>query len=101
MPAAAADFFGPRNAGAIYGAIIVGWSIGGVLGPERGPERMWREQASEVGAGRCVGTDLIGVGFLGASSSTASGPIRSARRCSLGTRRRSGRHPEERSDAAA
>jgi MFS transporter, OFA family, oxalate/formate antiporter len=33
MPAAAADFFGPRNAGAIYGAIIVGWSIGGVLGP--------------------------------------------------------------------
>jgi MFS transporter, OFA family, oxalate/formate antiporter len=40
MPAAAADFFGPRNAGAIYGAIIVGWSIGGVLGPERGPERM-------------------------------------------------------------
>jgi OFA family oxalate/formate antiporter-like MFS transporter len=33
MPAAAADFFGPRNAGAIYGTIIVGWSIGGVLGP--------------------------------------------------------------------
>jgi OFA family oxalate/formate antiporter-like MFS transporter len=33
MPAAAADFFGPRNAGAIYGAIIVGWSIGGVVGP--------------------------------------------------------------------
>ena len=33
MPAAAADFFGPRNAGAIYGAIIVGWSIGGALGP--------------------------------------------------------------------
>jgi len=33
MPAAAADFFGPRNAGAIYGAMIVGWSIGGVLGP--------------------------------------------------------------------
>jgi hypothetical protein len=45
--------------------------------------------------------DLIGVGFLGASSSSASGPIRSARRCWLGTRSRSGRHPEARSDAAA
>ncbi len=33
MPATAADFFGARNAGAIYGAIIVGWSIGGVIGP--------------------------------------------------------------------
>jgi OFA family oxalate/formate antiporter-like MFS transporter len=33
MPAAAADFFGPRNAGAIYGAMIVAWSVGGVVGP--------------------------------------------------------------------
>ncbi len=33
MPATAADFFGPNNAGAIYGAMIVGWSIGGVVGP--------------------------------------------------------------------
>ncbi len=33
MPATATDFFGPDNAGAIYGAMIVGWSIGGVLGP--------------------------------------------------------------------
>ncbi len=33
MPATAADFFGPENAGAIYGAMIVGWSIGGVVGP--------------------------------------------------------------------
>ena len=33
MPAAAADFFGPKNAGAIYGAMIVAWSAGGVLGP--------------------------------------------------------------------
>ncbi len=33
MPATAADFFGPDNAGGIYGAMIVGWSIGGVLGP--------------------------------------------------------------------
>jgi MFS transporter, OFA family, oxalate/formate antiporter len=33
MPATAADFFGPKNVGAIYGAMIVGWSIGGVVGP--------------------------------------------------------------------
>jgi OFA family oxalate/formate antiporter-like MFS transporter len=33
MPAAAADFYGTPNAGAIYGAMIVAWSIGGVVGP--------------------------------------------------------------------
>ena len=33
MPATAADFFGTPNAGAIYGAMIVAWSIGGVFGP--------------------------------------------------------------------
>jgi OFA family oxalate/formate antiporter-like MFS transporter len=33
MPATAADFFGTPNAGAIYGAMIVAWSIGGVCGP--------------------------------------------------------------------
>lgn len=34
MPATAGDFFGLRNAGAIYGLMIVGWSIGGVVGPQ-------------------------------------------------------------------
>lgn len=33
MPATAGDFFGLRNAGAIYGLMIVGWSLGGVIGP--------------------------------------------------------------------
>jgi len=33
MPATAADFFGLRNAGAIYGLMIVAWSLGGVIGP--------------------------------------------------------------------
>jgi OFA family oxalate/formate antiporter-like MFS transporter len=33
MPATAGDFFGLRNAGAVYGLMIVGWSIGGVVGP--------------------------------------------------------------------
>lgn len=34
MPATAGDFFGVKNAGAIYGAMIIGWSLGGVLGPQ-------------------------------------------------------------------
>jgi OFA family oxalate/formate antiporter-like MFS transporter len=33
MPATAADFFGTPNVGAVYGAMIVAWSIGGVVGP--------------------------------------------------------------------
>jgi MFS transporter, OFA family, oxalate/formate antiporter len=33
MPATAADYFGTANAGAIYGAMIVAWSAGGVVGP--------------------------------------------------------------------
>ena len=33
MPATAGDFFGLKNAGAIYGLMIVGWSAGGVFGP--------------------------------------------------------------------
>ena len=33
MPATAGDFFGVRNAGAIYGLMLVGWSLGGIIGP--------------------------------------------------------------------
>lgn len=33
MPATAGDYFGLRNAGAIYGLMLVGWSLGGVVGP--------------------------------------------------------------------
>ncbi|MGI5520381.1 L-lactate MFS transporter [Micromonospora sp. CA-259024] len=33
MPATAADYFGTPHGGAIYGAMIVAWSIGGVVGP--------------------------------------------------------------------
>lgn len=34
MPATAGDFFGVRHAGAIYGLMILGWSLGGVVGPQ-------------------------------------------------------------------
>jgi len=33
MPATAGDFFGVRHAGAIYGLMLVGWSLGGIIGP--------------------------------------------------------------------
>jgi OFA family oxalate/formate antiporter-like MFS transporter len=33
MPAFAADFFGPKNAGIIYGAMLTAWSAGGIIGP--------------------------------------------------------------------
>ena len=33
MPAFAADFFGPKNSGAIYGAMLTAWSAGGIVGP--------------------------------------------------------------------
>jgi OFA family oxalate/formate antiporter-like MFS transporter len=33
LPSTASDFFGVRNAGAIYGLMLIGWSIGGVVGP--------------------------------------------------------------------
>jgi len=33
LPATAGDFFGVKNSGAIYGLMLIGWSIGGIIGP--------------------------------------------------------------------
>lgn len=33
MPAFAADFFGSKNAGTIYGIMLTAWSAGGIIGP--------------------------------------------------------------------
>jgi len=33
MPATAGDYFGVKNAGGIYGLMIIAWSLGGVIGP--------------------------------------------------------------------
>ncbi|HEY0754021.1 MAG TPA: OFA family MFS transporter [Ktedonobacteraceae bacterium] len=33
MPAFAADFFGSKNAGTIYGVMLTAWSAGGIVGP--------------------------------------------------------------------
>jgi len=33
MPAFAADYFGPRYVGQVYGLMLTAWGVGGVLGP--------------------------------------------------------------------
>lgn len=33
LPSTASDFFGVRHSGAIYGLMLIGWSIGGIIGP--------------------------------------------------------------------
>jgi OFA family oxalate/formate antiporter-like MFS transporter len=33
MPAFAADVFGPKHAGTVYGAMLTAWSAGGIVGP--------------------------------------------------------------------
>ena len=33
MPSTAGRFFGVRHAGAIYGLMLIGWSLGGIVGP--------------------------------------------------------------------
>jgi OFA family oxalate/formate antiporter-like MFS transporter len=33
MPATAGDDVGVRHAGAIYGLMLIGWSLGGIVGP--------------------------------------------------------------------
>ncbi len=33
MPAFAADYFGPRNVGSIYGLMLTAWGVAGVVGP--------------------------------------------------------------------
>ena len=48
MPATAGDFFGVRNAGAIYGLMLVGWSLGGVIGPLIAASLIGEDQAYDV-----------------------------------------------------
>ena len=33
MPAFAADYFGPRNVGSVYGLMLTAWGFAGVIGP--------------------------------------------------------------------
>lgn len=56
MPATAGDFFGVRNAGAIYGLMIVAWSIAGVVGPQLA--------AALIGSGKNYTTAYTVIGVI-------------------------------------
>jgi MFS transporter, OFA family, oxalate/formate antiporter len=48
MPATAGDYFGVKYAGAIYGLMLVGWSLGGIVGPLIASSLIGDEQAYDV-----------------------------------------------------
>lgn len=48
MPATAGDYFGVKHAGAIYGLMLVGWSLGGVIGPLIASALIGEDQAYDV-----------------------------------------------------
>jgi MFS transporter, OFA family, oxalate/formate antiporter len=33
MPAFAADYFGPKNVGSVYGLMLTAWGVAGIVGP--------------------------------------------------------------------
>ncbi len=49
LPSTASDFFGVRHSGAIYGLMLIGWSIGGVVGPLLISWLVGEEQAYTLG----------------------------------------------------
>jgi len=56
MPATAGDYFGVKNAGAIYGLMIIAWSIGGVVGPIIA--------AALIGSGKHYGTAYTTIAII-------------------------------------
>lgn len=49
LPSTAGDFFGVKNSGAIYGLMLIGWSIGGIAGPLLISALIGEDQAYTVG----------------------------------------------------
>lgn len=62
MPAFAADTFGPRNIGSIYGPILLAWGAAGVLGPTL--MEFFKESTGSFDAAIYAGGVLLIVGFL-------------------------------------
>lgn len=63
LPSTAGDFFGVKNAGGIYGLMLIGWSIGGIVGPLLiaaliGPEKAYTLAFTVVGLIAVVGAVL-------------------------------------------
>ena len=49
LPAPAGDFFGVKHSGAIYGLMLLGWSLGGIIGPLLISWLIGEDQAYTVG----------------------------------------------------
>ncbi|MEO6020061.1 MAG: OFA family MFS transporter [Knoellia sp.] len=49
LPATAGDFFGVKHSGAIYGLMLLGWSLGGIIGPLLISRLIGEDQAYTVG----------------------------------------------------
>lgn len=58
MPAFAADFFGAKNAGAIYGAMLTAWSAGCIAGPLLIASMDYRAAAAVIAGAMLAGVPL-------------------------------------------
>ena len=58
MPAFAADVFGPRNAGTVYGAMLTAWSAGAIAGPVLIASVPYRTALLVIAAGAAAGAAL-------------------------------------------
>lgn len=63
LPSTAGDFFGVKNAGGIYGLMLIGWSIGGIVGPLLisaliGPDKAYTLAFTVIGLIAVVGAVL-------------------------------------------
>lgn len=62
MPAFAADTFGPRNIGSIYGPILMAWGVAGVVGPML--MESINKSSGSFAAALPLAAGLLGFGFL-------------------------------------
>jgi MFS transporter, OFA family, oxalate/formate antiporter len=58
MPAFAADVFGPRSAGTVYGAMLTAWSVGATAGPVLIASVPYRTALLVIAAGAAAGAAL-------------------------------------------
>lgn len=83
MPAFAADVFGPRNAGTVYGAMLTAWSAGAIAGPVLIASVPYRTALFVIAAGAAVGAVLPVVAWVverrGATAAAGDGPAHASR----------------------
>lgn len=64
MPAFAADLFGPRNSGTIYGAMLTAWSAGAIAGPLLIASVPYRTALLMLAVGAATGAVLPSVAWV-------------------------------------